>query len=433
MHNTPKRPRVAAVGLDQSQMESIAPLCGDLRPADSVRGYLKRYNWTETDITVLGSEPSRPTVIGHVLAVDSWNFGWRGFERDGARSSGVVGVSQQNTERELRIPATCPARYRQLATELTRQLRSSAGPFPSRQPYQDLNESVSVLVETTSGLPVALHCVDEKGPGEPEAQVAIVLALPEQATLAAWFRVFLAEVHEVDRTRVPQPPPRVDTLWDWHTPEERVHHTRIVEIEDTIKDLQAEKTRAKDDLDAATQIADAGVRRSIWADGDDLVAAIGEILSGLGFVVRDLDAEREHGEAKREDLRLTVADRPGWEAIAEVKGYTGGTKTSDVRQIREYRDRYFGEEQRIPDRTWWIANPYRTMDPSNRPVPESTVGERAADIGAVHVLAIDLYRLWARVMRGELEDVRAVQQLLEAAPGLWSLDALHPDTATKFD
>ena len=107
--------------------------------------------------------------------------------------------------------------------------------------------------------------------------------------------------------------------------------------------------------------------------------------------VRFMDAEREDREPKREDLRLTLAGRHGWEAIAEVKGYSGGTKTSDSRQIREYRDRYFSEEQRIPDRTWWIANTYRTIDPSNRPTPDSRENESGSSEMSGH---------WVRDRRG---------------------------------
>ena len=47
-----------------------------------------------------------------------------------------------------------------------------------------------------------------------------------------------------------------------------------------------------------------------------------------------MDAELKE-EAKREDLRLTLEDRPGWEAIVEVKGYKKGTRTKDARQINE--------------------------------------------------------------------------------------------------
>ena len=110
--------------------------------------------------------------------------------------------------------------------------------------------------------------------------------------------------------------------------------------------------------------ADAGIRRCIWADGDDLVVAVGDILKSLGFVVCHMDAEQEQGKPKREDLRLTLADCPGWEAIAEVKGYTKGTRTNDSRQIREYRERYIKEKKSSPDLTLWIAN----TPPEHRPL-----------------------------------------------------------------
>ena len=38
---TIRRPRVAAIGLDGSQIASIAPLCGELREADSLTHYLQ--------------------------------------------------------------------------------------------------------------------------------------------------------------------------------------------------------------------------------------------------------------------------------------------------------------------------------------------------------------------------------------------------------
>ena len=101
-----------------------------------------------------------------------------------------------------------------------------------------------------------------------------------------------------------------------------------MEISDEVKYLEAERERIEVDLDAAGEEADAGIRRCIWDDGDNLVASVGDILKGLGFAVRDMDAEQEQGKPKREDLRLTLDDRPEWEAIAEVKGYTKGTRTN---------------------------------------------------------------------------------------------------------
>ena len=115
--------------------------------------------------------------------------------------------------------------------------------------------------------------------------------------------------------------------------------------------------------------------------------AVKEILEELGFAVRDMDAETEQGQPKREDLRLTIPDRSGWEAIAEVKGYPGGTKTSDARQIREFRDRYISETSRAPDLTLWIANTHRHVaDPSSRPAPDGNVGETSPGGVAAQVM-----------------------------------------------
>ena len=192
-----------------------------------------------------------------------------------------------------------------------------------------------------------------------------------------------------------------------------------------VEGLQAEQEQVEGQLAAASEKADAGMRRALWADGDDLVAAVTDVLTELGFTVRHTDAERQEGEPKREDLRLTLAERSGWEALAEVKGYTRGTRTNDARQIREHRDHYIKEEGKSPDLTLWVANPHRDIDPSSRTPPDSNVGESAANIGAVHVLATDLYRLWTLVATGRLERTQAVQQLIDATPGLWSLQ--EPD------
>ena len=441
MQNTTKRPRVAAIGLNQAQIESIAPMCGALWEESSVQSYLQRFDWTETDITILGDDVVPPaSVRGHVLAISPRTFNWVGDSlrllrnarpltsptvRSNAGSLLVVG---NNNEREVSIPATCLPRYGDLAKELARHLGRLGEPFPSLRPRGFPQGCASTLVETTSGRPVALRFTIGNQPDDSEVPAAIILALPTEATLAAWFRAFLADVYESDPIRVPQPPPRIDDSWKWHTPGERALATRIAEIEREVRDLETEHNDVKVKLAAATQSADGGIRRCIWADGDDLVAAVGEILTSLGFVVRDMDAGRGSGEPKREDLRLSLAGRSGWEAIAEVKGYTGGTKTSDSRQIREHRDRYADEVGHVPHQTFWIANAHRTLEPSTRPAPDSHVNDTAATLGALHVLATDLYMLWTRVARGELQREQASQLLIDAIPGLWLTDPPSPGT-----
>ncbi|MCY3758031.1 MAG: hypothetical protein OXG96_09940 [Acidobacteria bacterium] len=298
-------------------------------------------------------------------------------------------------------------------------------------PDPSWHNKVSSLIQTTSHLTVAGRYLF-KNPTAPRGPGAVALALPSRASLSAWFRAFLDDLHDLDPARVPQAPPRLGNPSDWYTPEERALSDQIIEITGRVQDFQANQERLKAELDAASEKADAGIRRAIWADGDQLVAAVGDILTELGFDVRHMDAEQEKGKPKREDLRLTLAERSGWEALAEVKGYTRGARTNDARQIREHRDRYITEEGRAPDLTLWIANTHRRIDPSFRTHPDNNVGESAANIGAVHVLTTDLYKLWTLVATGRLEKEQAVQQLIEATTGLWSLPpAADPDTYSR--
>ena len=422
------RPRVAAIGLQEGQIESIARLCGDLRTAESLGGYLETYSWTETDITILGEDSGEDTSVsgpirGHVLAIGPPDFTWAGHS---LYLDGGWGLSvHENTEREVQVSAACPEGYRYIAEQLARQLHRTAKP-PTMLQFSGSHRSEGNLIETTSQLAVAGRWL-LKNPTAPRRPGAVALVLPNNVDLLAWFRAFLDDIHELDPARVPQAPPRLANPSDWYTPEERDLADRIEEVLAKVEGLQAEQEQVEGQLAAASEKADAGMRRALWADGDDLVAAVADVLTELGFTVRRMDAERQEGEPKREDLRLTLDKRSGWEALAEIKGYTRGTRTNDARQIREHRDHYIKEEGRSPDLTLWVANPHRDIDPSSRTPPDNNVGESAANIGAVHVLATDLYRLWTLVASGRLEETQAVQQLTAATPGSLSLQDPDPD------
>lgn len=421
------RPRVAAIGLTPAQIESIEPLCGELRPADALADYLEDFSWTETDVVVSGAfNYNQVHASVNLLTIGGMYFYWSdSFRRNpGAPSqSHYAEMHVRSTERELTVNAA-EEPYGSLAAQLARQLTESADP-PSV--IATSRKGGDAFIETTSGHPVTLRlqlpgrsrAPDGGSPG------SIALLLPAVADLAAWFQAFLSDVNRVDPTRVPHPPPKLTRRPDWYTPEERALADRVAGIELELDRLQSERARVQDELATEGEKADAGIRRALWADGDELVAAVGELLSELGFVVRDMDAEREDGEAKREDLRLTLPSASGWEAIVEVKGYTSGTRTNDARQIRQHRERCQAETARLPDLTLWLANPFRTMDPSSRPVPDRNVHEAAENVGAVHALATDLYTQWARVAAGELEAEAVVQSLMDAEPGLWTAPDAH--------
>ena len=410
-----KRPRVAAIGLDDLQLQSIGPLCGELWPADSLADYLEGHSWTETDVVVSGAfDYNRIPVTVNLLTVGPMYFYWSDTYRmnPGAPSQPhYAEIHTRSTERELTATAA-PALYGSLAAQLARQCAQADAP-PSV--IETSREDGVALVETAAGNPVALRLSlpGKSRSGDGDTPGPIALLLPGTPDLAAWFQAFLSDVRESDPDRVPEAPPRLNQRSDWYTPEERALADRVAGIEAEIEGLRNEQAQVQEELAVAGERADAGIRRALWSDGDALVAAAGELLRNFGFVVRGMDA-------KREDLRLTLPGVSGWEAIVEVKAYVGGTTTNDALQIRQHRERYIGEQGRPPDLTLWLANPFREMEPSARPVPDKSVQETAENAGAVHMLVSDGYRQWARVAAGELEAEAVVQSLMDAPPGLWT-------------
>ena len=419
---TTRRPRVAAIGLDNSLAASIAPLCGELRQADTILKYLARYNWTETDIVVAPGIPETLVASSvNLLTIGPIDIGWHDLfiSPSGSRRHHYINSSTKNTERELAVPFGCPEVYKQLSDDLTKQLIRAQEPPPI---FLTSRETKAALISTTSDHPVALRLVLPSlslDDGD-ESSRSIALMLPGTANLVAWFSAFLCDLNVVDPSRVPQAPPRLSQPSDWYTPEEREFADRLVQVASEAERLDQERYRLQVQLADERQRADNGIRRALWADGDDLVSAAKEMLSRLGFTVRDMDAELTQGEPRREDLRLTLNGVSRWQAIVEVKGYTSGTKTNDARQIREHRDRYVIEEGRNPELTVWLSNTYRATDPSLRPALDKNVEEQAANVGAVHVLATDLYQQWALVAEGRIDAGTVVKSLVNADPGLWT-------------
>ena len=424
-----KKPRVAAIGLDASQRESIEGLCGDLRPAKSFEEYLMSYSWSETDVAVvLAHDHAWVEDHVHLLAIGV-SCGQMRDTFSGRWPVPCPFTNLPNTEREIRVPGNCPELYEGLATQLCKEIGRTEQPPRVVRP-RERNEDDRVLIATTSGNAVAIRHVRTRvglfAPGESAESIA--LALPRGADLRTWFRAFLVDVHRTDPDRVPFEPPRMGNPSDWYTPSENRLAQQISETTNEINRLVTERERLRVELTEETTRADTGIRRVLSEDGDGLVAAVKEILTNLGFSVRDMDTDVPPGELKREDLRLTLPECPGWEAIVEVKGYTRGTKTNDARQLREHRDRYMTEEGRLPDLTLWIANPHRIMDPSSRPFPDKNVTERAEAIGAVYVSVTDLFREWVRVEEGSLAASEVVERLVTSEPGRWDPEPPVPDS-----
>ena len=430
---TEKRPRVAAIGLDDSQRESIEPLCGVLRKAAGLDEYLLRYDWSETDVVVsvnLGTQftdfasASIPPTVS-ILAFGTIDLRWSDtFSRDTGYGVGArlefhgAATERNNTEREFRVVVPYSSPYQPLTEQFVREMQNSEMP-PTV--VKSTRKDQSPLFATTSAKSLALRIVlprvDDRS--KDRQSHPIVLLLPSVSNLGEWFRAFLRDVHENDPDRVPVAPPRLGEPADWDTPKENELRNQIASINSRIADQIGKRGEIQKQLAAESVKADTGIRRALWEDGDELTSAVNEILSGLGFHVRDMDAEVGEGEPKREDFRLTLDGASNWEAIVEVKGYTAGTKTNDAQQIQKFKERYILEEQRRPASIFWIANPHRHTDPALRPLADSNVRTEAKRVDAVYVALPDLLQHYLLVERGELDANSVVDSLMNAEPGLW--------------
>ena len=169
------RPRVAAIGLDAHQFESLVPLCPELRPASSLRQYLKRFSMTETDVLVSAAFDSDRIWGGaHLLTVGPTNFQWYSRDPSLVTSQRVgpwshyINTGTTNTEREVSVAGACTEVYKALATELVGSLRNAASPptIVDSRPTSDHGETA--LIETTSGHAVALRLVLPLNPNPPK-------------------------------------------------------------------------------------------------------------------------------------------------------------------------------------------------------------------------------------------------------------------------
>ena len=243
----PRRPRVGAIGLSDTQVASIASLCGELRREDSLEDYLVQYSWTETDLLVSSDLEGDEVDCGvNVMTTGPVSFVWSDtYVVRRSRRKYYMVTDAENTERELAVPVATPELYRSLAAELIRQLGKADEPpnviTTSRKDW-------TALIETTSGKPVALHLglptrsTDAHGsPSRPTA-----LLLPDVCNLSAWFRAFLVEIHNSDPARVPHPPPRLVHPSDWYTPEEQDLAHQISKIESDIERLWRQTRPASD-------------------------------------------------------------------------------------------------------------------------------------------------------------------------------------------
>lgn len=151
----------------------------------------------------------------------------------------------------------------------------------------------------------------------------------------------------------------------------------------------------------------------LWAEGDDLVGSVRMSLEDLGFNVVEVDLPG------REQLQVSTAELPDWVALIEVGGYDADPGAGDLRTVNHHRMAYIAEHGSQPSQVWWVANEYRTLDPSRRDRALESLAEAAALVDVVAISTRDLFLLGRDVGLQRLGADSARKLLCEAAPGVF--------------
>jgi hypothetical protein len=230
-----------------------------------------------------------------------------------------------------------------------------------------------------------------------------------------WVRAAWSAWHTAYPTRIPAPPDWSDSE-TWHTPKEAKVAAQVKVLLDEKRRLLTDLAEQADALEIefvkARKEADAGPRRVLSAQAEDLVTAVQGLLEDLGFEVQNMDLTREQGD-RREDLR--VRDEDAFEAIAEVRGYKGGAQSNDLLRIGRFSSLYGLETGHLPSAQWYIANELLNQDPGTRPPvllasKPDEVREFGENPGAV-ISSVALYRLWQKTISGEVDKDEARKML----------------------
>ncbi|WP_454561373.1 hypothetical protein [Mycobacterium haemophilum] len=127
-------------------------------------------------------------------------------------------------------------------------------------------------------------------------------------------------------------------------------------------------------------------------------------------------------------------------ALAEVKGYGGGGKTSDFQKITRFVDIYQHQNKTLPDATWYVVNQFLSIPPDNRPqLMEGQAEDVDVFVENLNGVLVDtraLFVLDKRVAIGELSKEEARRMLMSARRRFSldePLDQEHPEEAEERD
>ncbi|THJ00978.1 hypothetical protein E7Z54_11460 [Nocardioides sp.] len=212
---------------------------------------------------------------------------------------------------------------------------------------------------------------------------------------------------------------------EWMTAAEEQLRRRQQELleerERVLSAVDARLAALEEERAEATERAQGGERRLLTAQGDPLVEEVENTLKEFGFDVVNVDTDIATPGDRREDLRVLDPDHVGWIALVEVRGYARGAQLNDLLRLGRFVTRFVREENREPDRVWYVVNQFRDTDPSTRPIPleaNPVEVETFGEDGGVVIDTKDLFTLRMSLRRGELTKQAARARLRDAVERL---------------
>ncbi|MSZ76798.1 MAG: hypothetical protein F2667_06785 [Actinobacteria bacterium] len=218
---------------------------------------------------------------------------------------------------------------------------------------------------------------------------------------------------------------------EWETTAERAARSALSSLAAdrarALEEFAIQEDRLTTTLREATAAAADGHRRLLTSQGPELVAAVIEALTALGYEVTDADARLQAGDRKLEDLNLSDPDAPSWLNITEIKGYGNRSgKTSDLIPLTgRYSTAYRARTGHAPNSRWYIINQKFETAPSSRPTIFAGAADDIAEFALENGLAIDtrdLFKLVTDVEAGT-RTAADVRKLLKSQTGVLQLTA----------
>ncbi|GAB2615294.1 hypothetical protein [Kribbella endophytica] len=410
------RPRVLVQGFGGDVVDRLREFLPTVRAIDYL-GDVRQEEW-DALVTRSGIEAASPHLFVLVQAPDSstrsssgnWNVDLT--QDDSATKGWFVHVSYQDRHmaEELMRHRDLPQRIERLSRDVLEPIardRDSHGHFVVNE--SGIDSRRQPFLSTSAGAMLAGRYSRHSG--------AEVWLLPKELEdIVPWVRAAIAEWNALEPSRFPGLPD-----WSqqnaWLTNSER-------RIKAALETLSAERlhmaayfeeraraiTAEADSVQAAADLYD---RALLTADSDHLVEAVMAALRELGFSVVNADDHAAPGD-NLEDLHITDPERPGWLAIAEVKGYTKGASTGAFQQLARFSKRYLQRTGASPDAEWYIANQFRRHDPSVRqPIlhgKDEDVRTFADDNGLI-IDTVVLFQILDLVRTGVVTEVSARDHL----------------------